>query len=75
MADSFDYATKVDLYEMESRLERELAGIHQTMGTMRQDIGELKGQMTIMIRLAYYMAGMLSAIALKILFFTTWTLG
>jgi hypothetical protein len=64
MADNhFEYATKADVYALESRLETQL-------GAMRQQIGELKGQMAIMIRLAYYMAGVLSAIAIKVLFFT-----
>jgi hypothetical protein len=61
--DHFEYATKADVYEMESRLATQL-------GAMRQDLGELKGQMAILIRLAYYMAGVLSAIAIKVLFFT-----
>jgi hypothetical protein len=60
MSDSLEYASKADLNALEARIGRE--------------IGEIKGQLAIIMRLMWYMAGVLSAIGIKILFFTKWTI-
>jgi hypothetical protein len=62
MSDTFDYATKADLYEVEARIERELSSINARLG-------RVEGQLTIMLRVVYYIAGLFTAIAIRVLFF------